>query len=50
MLRDKAIVDAYHLDEFKQYMEENNDGLWWDPGRVKVRFKSGIDREKLIGE
>ena len=23
----KAIVDAYHSDEFKKYMEENNDGL-----------------------
>lgn len=25
----KAIVDAYHSDEFKRYMEENNNGLWW---------------------
>lgn len=25
------IVDAYRSDEFKQYMEENNDGLWWIP-------------------
>ena len=27
----QAIVDAYHSDEFKQYMKENNDGLWWIP-------------------
>ena len=27
----KAIVDAYHSDEFKAYMEENNDGLWYVP-------------------
>ncbi len=27
----KAIVAAYHSDEFKQYMEENNDGLWYVP-------------------
>ena len=31
----KAIVDAYHSDEFKQYMEENNDGLWWIPEGLK---------------
>ena len=31
----KAIVDAYHSDEFKQYMEENNDGLWWIPDELK---------------
>lgn len=31
----KAIVDAYHSDEFKQYMEENNDGLWWSPDELK---------------
>ena len=30
----KAIVDAYS-DEFKQYMEENNDGLWWIPDELK---------------
>lgn len=27
----QAIVDAYHSDEFKAYMEENNDGLWYIP-------------------
>jgi len=27
----QAIVDAYHSEEFAQYMEENNDGLWWMP-------------------
>ncbi|MCC8127015.1 MAG: MetQ/NlpA family ABC transporter substrate-binding protein [Clostridiales bacterium] len=31
----KAIVDAYHSDEFKQYMEENNDGLWWIPKELQ---------------
>ena len=31
----KAIVDAYHSYEFKQYMEENNDGLWWIPDELK---------------
>ncbi len=31
----KAIVDAYHSDEFKQYMEENDDGLWWIPDELK---------------
>ena len=31
----KAIVDAYHSDEFMQYMEENNDGLWWIPDELK---------------
>ena len=31
----KAIVDAYHSDEFKKYMEENNDGLWWIPDELK---------------
>ncbi len=25
----KDIVAAYHSDEFKKYLEENNDGLWW---------------------
>ncbi|MFT0848543.1 MetQ/NlpA family ABC transporter substrate-binding protein [Actinomycetaceae bacterium L2_0104] len=29
------IVDAYHSDEFKQYMEENNDGLWWIPEELQ---------------
>lgn len=27
----KAIVDAYRSDEFKAYLKENNDGLWWIP-------------------
>ena len=27
----KAIVAAYNSDEFKQYMEENNDGSWYLP-------------------
>lgn len=27
----QAIVDAYHSDEFKQYLDENNDGLWYVP-------------------
>ena len=31
----KAIVDAYHSDEFKQDREENNDGLWWIPDELK---------------
>ena len=31
----KAIVDAYHSDEFKQYLEENNYGLWWIPDELK---------------
>ena len=31
----KAIVDAYHSDEFKQYMAENNDGLWWIPPELQ---------------
>lgn len=31
----KAIVDAYHSDEFKQYMKENNDGLWWIPEELQ---------------
>ena len=29
------IVAAYKSDEFKQYMEENNDGLWWIPDELK---------------
>ena len=24
----QAVVDAYHSDEFKTYLDENNDGLW----------------------
>lgn len=31
----KAIVDAYHSDEFRQYMDENNDGLWYIPDELK---------------
>ena len=31
----KAIVDAYHSDEFRQYMNENNDGLWYIPDELK---------------
>ena len=31
----KAIVDAYHSDEFKAYLEENNDGLWWVPEELQ---------------
>ncbi|MDD3395230.1 MAG: MetQ/NlpA family ABC transporter substrate-binding protein [Anaerotignum sp.] len=31
----KAIADAYHSDEFKQYMEENNKGLWWIPEELQ---------------
>ena len=31
----KDIVEAYHSDEFKQYMEENNDGLWWIPQELR---------------
>lgn len=31
----KAIVDAYHSDTFKKYLEENNNGLWWVPEELK---------------
>lgn len=31
----KAIVDAYHSDAFKTYLEENNDGLWWIPEELQ---------------
>ena len=31
----QAIVDAYHSDEFKAYLEENNDGLWWVPTELQ---------------
>ncbi|MDD6320774.1 MAG: MetQ/NlpA family ABC transporter substrate-binding protein [Oscillospiraceae bacterium] len=31
----KAIVDAYHSDEFKQYLAENNNGLWWIPKELQ---------------
>ncbi|MGO1591125.1 MAG: MetQ/NlpA family ABC transporter substrate-binding protein [Ancrocorticia sp.] len=29
------IVDAYHSDELKQYLDENNDGLWWIPEELQ---------------
>ena len=31
----QAIVDAYHSDEFKAYLEDNNDGLWWVPEELQ---------------
>ena len=31
----QAIVDAYHSDEFKAYLAENNDGLWWVPEELQ---------------
>lgn len=31
----KAIVDAYHSDEFKQYMANNNDGRWYIPKELQ---------------
>lgn len=31
----KDIVAAYHSDEFKTYLEENNNGLWWIPEELK---------------
>ena len=31
----KAIVDAYHSDEFKAYMTEHNTGMWWIPEELK---------------
>lgn len=31
----KAIVDAYHSDEFKNYLKENNNGLWWVPEELQ---------------
>lgn len=31
----KAIVDAYHSDAFKEYMKENNKGLWWIPAELQ---------------
>ena len=27
----KDIADAYHSDEFKEYMKKNNNGLWFVP-------------------
>jgi D-methionine transport system substrate-binding protein len=29
------IVEAYKSDEFKAYMEENNEGLWWIPEELQ---------------
>lgn len=31
----QAIVDAYHSNEFKEYLEKNNDGLWWVPEELQ---------------
>lgn len=31
----KAIVAAYHSDEFKAYLETNNNGLWWIPAELQ---------------
>lgn len=31
----KAIVDAYKSDEFKAYLEENNNGLWFVPEELQ---------------
>ncbi len=31
----KAVVDAYHSDAFKAYMEENNTGMWWIPEELR---------------
>ena len=31
----QAIVAAYHSDEFKAYLEANNDGLWWVPEELR---------------
>lgn len=31
----RAIVDAYHSDEFKEYLKKNNDGLWWVPEELQ---------------
>lgn len=31
----QAIVDAYHSDTFKEYLEKNNDGLWWIPEELQ---------------
>lgn len=31
----QAIVDAYHSNEFKAYLAENNDGLWWIPQELQ---------------
>lgn len=31
----QAVVAAYHSDEFKAYLAENNDGLWWIPAELQ---------------
>jgi D-methionine transport system substrate-binding protein len=31
----EAVVEAYHSDEFKTYLDENNDGLWWIPEELQ---------------
>lgn len=31
----KAITAAYHSDEFKEYMDKNNNGLWYIPDELK---------------
>lgn len=31
----KAIAAAYHSDEFKEYMDKNNNGLWYIPDELK---------------
>lgn len=31
----KAIVAAYHSEEFKAYLDENNNGLWWIPAELQ---------------
>ena len=31
----QAVVAAYHSDEFKAYMAENNDGMWWIPEELQ---------------
>ncbi len=31
----KAIVDAYHSDEFKAYLTDNNTGMWWIPEELR---------------
>ena len=31
----EAVADAYHSDDFKAYLDENNDGLWWIPEELQ---------------
>lgn len=31
----QAIVDAYHSEEFAEYIAANNDGLWWIPPELQ---------------